>query len=896
MDTRRAGRFGGVLLRFCLAALPAEFRAEYGDDLRGTVERRIGDGHRRGRLRGTLVLLAECADLLASAVRLRSGSRFGAGTGRGAARAVVGGVMQDVRYGLRSLRRRPGFSLVAVVTLALGIAATTTVFSAVNGVLLTSLPFEDPDHLVRPYDLLRLGDGERRVNVTQRNFAAWRDRATRSFTSMGAARYNTFAITSGDEPIRVIGVRVTHDFLPTLGVEPILGRAIRPEEARSGAAAPVALVSYGLWQSRWGGREAVLGDVLELNGQPHTIIGVLPAGFSYPYSAEIWTPLALAPDGTEGRSTHSLNVAARLVPGVTLEASQRELAAIAAGLEAEYPDTNRGWTAVVEPVREVVLEGADRKLLAVFLGSLLVLLIAVANVGNLQLARATERQLPLAVRSALGASRWRIVRLLVVEGVLLGALAGGLGILLSAWAAPSLIALSPIPDLGPTFAQVGLDLRVLAFGTALTLVVGVVFTLPAAARAVAGREAAVLRGSRGDPGGRSRPLRSGVVVFEVALSVVLLVGAGAMASGMMTLLDAEPGIRVEGLLKAAITLSTIGYDEDVRRVNAAERIVEEIAALPGVASAALSTKNPVEDGSWGAAVWPVDREPTTDDARMVVNHRAVTPGYFEAMGTPVIRGRSFTPADDADASPVAMVSAATAERFWPGLDPIGQRLRMLDATTADSIITVVGVVGDVEDYGDVEHTWYRPFRQDPREFPPRRLVLFVRTATTPAAVAPLLREAVSRVDARVPVFDIEPLSADLAESRRPVAFLTTLLLILAGVGLVLALGGLYGVLAYAVGMRRHELGVRLALGATPGRVMRSVLTDGLVLAAVGLPFGLVGGLLLARYLRTVLADVQAADPVVLGAVGAAVVAVASLAAYLPARRAGRTNPVDAFRA
>jgi putative ABC transport system permease protein len=807
----------------------------------------------------------------------------------------VSGLFQDLRLAFRRLVRSPGTTLVVLITLALGIGASTTVFAVFNVLVLGPLPFGEPESLIRLRETHATpGQPDRATSVAGYNYHAWRERST-LFSDMAAARFRTLTLAGDGEPERVVGIGATWNKLPLLGAEPVLGRTFRPDEDRPGNPAPVAVISHSLWSRRFGRDPRAVGGEIVINGRPHTIVGVMPLGFRYPYSAEVWVPLGLGPESDEW-TRGNLNISARLASGATFEAAREEMEAIATGLRDERPTLNAGTGVRLIHIRDEVLEGVDAKVRALLLAAIFVLLIASANVASMVLARMQHREREVAVQIALGASRSDIARPILVESLLLAASGGALGLLLAGWVGPPLAAMSPVDDLGPFFQDIGVDLRVVAFALAASLLVTLLFSLPAILRAGRAGADAVLRGTRGTAGGRSESrILDGLVVTEVAIALVLLTGAGLMVKSIRNLQTRDVGIETENLLTFGIAPSISGYQNAQERLAFLDQLLERLRGMPGVEAAAFTNFNPLRDHGWGARIWPEDRPVTSENDQITVNHRAVSAGYFETAGTDFLSGRGFTRADGPNAPGVVVVSASLAERLWPGDEAEGRSIRVGRGTDTGPLLTVVGVVEDVADFGVLQDTWYRPYSQDPSEFTTRILEVFVRTSGRHDGVIDGVRISIQELDPGLPVFNIQPVAEIVRFERRVEAFTTLLLSLFAGVGLLLASVGIYGVLSYAVGRRTRELGVRIAMGARPSEILLHVLRGALLVSGVGLVLGLIAAGVLTRFLGSFLVEVSPLDVEVFVAMTVGALMVTGLAAYLPAWRAMRVDPWEALR-
>jgi len=813
---------------------------------------------------------------------------------------MLASLTSDVRLASRSLVRRPGFTLGVVLVLALGIGASAAMLTVVRHVLLDPLPFPEPDRLVWGWGAWSGGD---RVSVSPPDYLDYRE-ASESFASLAAMNsfVARFTLTGEGPPERVGGAFVSANFLDTLGLEPALGRTFRPEEARDGAE-PVAMIGHGLWLRRFGGDPAIVGRTLRVDGQSREIVGVLPAGLDFPAEAEIWQPIPFGGPETSVRRFHFLRVIGRLAPGVPIEQAQAEVHAIAARLEAAYPDSNDTWTMTLVPLHERLV-GSARLPLTILLGAVsLVLLIACANVATLMLVRAFGRRGELAVRRALGASRRHLLGGLLTESLLLGLAGGALGLV----GAFGLLRLAArlAPDALPRLGQIQPGTDVLAATLAVTAVSVLLFGLAPAWRATrrgfSGGAASAMRGVAADPGFASRG-RGALVVVQVALSTVLLVGALLLLRSYSALQAVDPGFDPSSLVVAEVPLPRYGYDEPARRAALFSWLVERAAALPGIESAAAIDSLPWVDSGGDTRVWREDRPGGVEGSTSMQfpQVRKATPGYFATLGIPRLRGRAFRASDGLDAPPVVVLNESAARRFFdPGEEPLGRRL-VLDLGEPWAA-EVVGVVGDTRIFGPAEGappTVYMSQWQKPSGV----MQLAIRPASgevdgpvSTAALAPALRSLLTELDPELPLAGLERYEDRIAATFAASRLRTGLLAAFAVTALVLAALGLYSVLSFLVGQRTRELGVRMALGAQRRDVLGLVLGRGLTLAGIGLAVGLLATLGLGRLLRGLLFGVDVADPVTL-VVGPAVLAAAALlASLLPARRATRVEPVTALR-
>jgi putative ABC transport system permease protein len=796
-------------------------------------------------------------------------------------------MLHDIRYALRSLLRHRVFALTAILTLGLGIGANTAIFSAVNGVLLRPLPFPHPDRIITIWGHhASIG----RETASLPDFLDWRN--ARSFSGMAAWANAAFTVTGTGEPEVVSGALVTPNYFRVLGAPIPLGRDFRDDEARG--AARVVVLSQGYWQQAYGGRPDVVGRQITLGGVPYTIIGAGARGLALPAQVDLWAPLQI--DTTLGRRNDFLQVIGRLAPGATPQGAQVELATIARRLEAEYPASNAGWGVELIGLQERIV-GEIRPALLVFLGAVaLVLLIACANVANLMLVRVAAREREVTIRAALGASRRRLLRQFLTESVLL-ALAGGiLGLGLAVWGVDALRALEP--GTVPRLQDIRLDGRALAFALVLSIGTGLLFGVVPAIRALGfDLRGGLAEGGRALAGGRAAArTRNALVLAEVALASVLLVGAALLLRSFVGLQRVDPGIAVDGILTARVTLPRSRYDDPARQVAFADALLERARALPGVSSAALGSGAPVDDALtyWAFAMAGVE-QPPPEVVQDAVVYRA-SPEYFPTFGLPLIRGRLFQAGDRADQTLVAIVSQGLAQRYWPGRDPIGSRITFGDpADSTSDWLTVVGVVGDVRQDGAVSPAYpqiYVPFAQ----LSNRSIVVALRTGRAPLALVAPLKQVLAGVDPNLALSQVSTMEQRVAGTLARPRVNALLLAAFAATALVLAALGIYGVIAYSVVQRTRELGIRVALGASADVVLGMVMRQGLSPVLIGLAIGLGVAAVGSRVLRSLLYGVTATDPATYVAVAAFLAAVAVAASYVPARRAARSDPVKALRA
>jgi putative ABC transport system permease protein len=803
----------------------------------------------------------------------------------------------DLRYGFRMLWKKPGFTVMAVLALSLGIGANTAIFSVVNAVLLRPLPYAQSDRLA----LIWTASQESKVQEGSSSYpdvADWQA-ANQAFEGIAAFRTNGFTLTGAGEPERIDAARVSASFFSLLGVNPVLGRDFRSEEEKPGGE-HVVILSHGLWQRRFGSDPKIVGQTLTLSGQSFTVIGVLPADFSFPIGlnkAEMWATIALEGDNLHERGARSTQVLARLKPGVTLEQAQGELDRIAQHLATQYPDTNATRSPYLVALQEQLV-GKIRPALWILLGAVgFVLLIGCSNVANLLLARAASRQKEIAIRLALGASRWRVVRQLLTESLLLALMACIAGLLLATWGIDLLVALSPnnLPNLN----EIHLDGRVLAFTLLVSLATGLIFGLAPALKATKPKLIETLKeGSRGATAGLGRQrLRGLLVVTEMALALVLLISAGLLIKSFWRLTSVNPGFDPENVLSLRLSLPQIKYKEDYQRVAFVQQVLDRIKALPGVKSAAFVTPAPFSGNNLSSNFSIAGRPTPPPDKEPLAWLRGATPDYFRTMNIPLIRGRQFTEQDQKGGTGVVIINEAMAREYWPNQDPIGQRLVKVGVGVDDNEPTeweIIGVVGDVKHLRldvDPKPEMYMPHRQQAWNWGH----FVVRTTADPAALANTIRQQVLAVDPDQAVSNVEPLTKSIAGTVAQPRFYMLLLVIFAGVGLTLTVIGIYGVISYSVTERTHEIGIRMALGAQAADILRMVVGEGMTYALGGIVIGLAGAFVVTRLLASLLYGISASDPLTFVGVSALAMFIALLACYIPARRSTRVDPMIALR-
>jgi len=796
-------------------------------------------------------------------------------------------MLQDLKYAIRGIVKRPAFAALIVATLALGIGANTAMFSIVNSVLFRPLPYERPDELVYMYGAFRQGN---QAMVSPPDYLDYRDRNS-VFSSLAARTvFGTAVITGSTEPERVASSIASANFFTTLGVKPYRGRVFLPEEEQGDHA--VAILSFGLWQRRYAGDVRIIGKTIPIDGRPHTVIGIMPPVLDRTMDVQIWRPIPFRTNEMSVRRFHFLRLVGRLKPGVTIAQAQRHMDGIARDLAAQYPE-NESWRLSLVPYRDVVIGGVGPVLL-VLLGAVgVVLLIACGNVASLLLARASARSGEMAVRTALGAGRSRLVRQLLTESLLLGVAAGVAGLVLGHYL---LVAVRAVGDgMLPRLAEVEIDGTVLAFTFGVSLLTSLVFGAAPALHAARTDLAAMMKSL-----GKSSATRTGVstrdvlVVAQVALSVVLLVGAGLLVRSLWRLQDVKTGFDPSGLVAGSVSLPPTKYTNRDAEVRFWDQLFERVRAIPGVESVAATTLFPLRGG--GDTYFYIDgRPPATDADKMNATVSSVTEDYFTTMRIPLISGRVFNASDRAGAG-VMIVSDALARRLFPGASALGKRL-VVDFGKP-FVGEIVGVVGDVRIYGqanDAPEVMYFASRQPNAGWGMGFGNLATRVRGDPEAVASQLRAAVRALDPDVPLSAIQSVESILYDSVAAPRFRTQLLVGFAAVALILAVVGLYGMLAYSVTQRSREMGIRLALGARPTAVFRMVIRQGMALVVVGIVLGVAGAFAATRLLAAQLFTVRATDPMVFGCV-AITLAVAGLAACIvPARRATKADPISALR-
>ncbi len=803
-------------------------------------------------------------------------------------------LLQDLRYAFRLLAKSPGFTLIAVLTLALGIGANTAIFTVVNAVLLRPLGFRDPARLV----LVAEKSSYATISTSYQNYMDWRDQS-HSFESLEATRGTTITLTGAGEPERLNARMATAPLFSLLGVNAILGRTFLAEEDRAGGA-PVVVLGYGLWQRRFGGSREILGKSITLDSQPYTVIGVLPSGFELLQPADVFLPFhPWAKTLPDDRNWHpGIFVIGRLKEGISREQGRTEMVAITKRLEEQYPIYNTGTSADVVGLQEQLVKNVRPALLLLLGAVAAVLLIACVNVANLLLARAAARGREVAIRTSMGATRWRVTRQLITESVLLSVAGGALG-LFFAWAS-----LGPLLKLSastlPAVFAVNLDRSVLFFTIVVSLFTGLLFGIvPALRTGKLDLRETLNEGSRGSTAGPGHHrIRGALVAAEIAMAMLLLVGAGLLLRSFSHMQENPPGFQADHLLVADLPLSLSAYSKPEQRFEFFDRLVERAKSLPGVRSAGAASFLPVSGGG-GLLHFNINgRPPKSPHDYTATGYRTITPNYFETLGMPLVQGRFFTAADTEKAPAVVVINAAMARTYFPGENPLGKRLQV-GATPESDVpwMEVVGVVGDVRQGLDLDPKaeMYLPYRQADAVLPVFQLSIVLRTATDPMLQASALRSALAEIDPNQPLVRVRTMEENMAATVAQPRFRTWLIGIFAALALVLAGVGVYGVMSYTVTQRTSEIGIRVTLGAQPEDVFRIVVGEGLRLALVGVGVGILAALVLTRLLQSFLYGVSAYDPLTFGGVALILTLVAVAASFFPARRATHVDPMVALR-
>ena len=803
----------------------------------------------------------------------------------------MGNLLQDIRYGARVLAKHKGFTAVAVLTLALGVGANTAIFSVVNAVLLRPLPFEQPEQLVRVF-----GTSASRNNFSRPhsylNFSDLRAE-NQALAALAAYTASTAALSGVDTPEQITGVVASGDIFRVLLTKPLMGRLLAPEDEQPGGA-PVVVISHGLWQRRFGGDPQIVGRVIKLDGHDREIVGVTPEDFRFEFvtgATDFWFPIDPQASGYQQRGAIFLEAIGRLKPGISIEQANADLNVVAARLEQQYHDSNAGVGVRLVPAQEELV-GNLRPTLLVLLGAVgFVLLIACANVANLTLARAVGRHRELAVRAALGAGRGRIIRQLLTESLLLAIAGGLLGLLFALLGVKLLSAF--VPENVPRFGETSIDLTVLGFTLGASLLTGLLFGIaPALQSSKLDLNEALKEGGRTGTDGHGRKrVRSALVISEVALSLILLVGAGLLIKSFMKLSNTDPGFNPDHTLTGSISLVTVRYDTKEKIIDFYRRLIERVRALPGVRSVGAVTPLPLSDNNTSFSFAVVGQPPPPPGERLSASTRVVTPDYFVAQGIPLRQGRFFNEQDKAGGPGVVIVNEAFAHRYLPGEEPLGKRLRLgINRTEGE----IVGVVGDIRGASLAQPGAPEYYIPEPAvAFGDMTLV--VRTANDPASLVPTLRQAVAEMDQDQMFYDVRTMDTVIARSVARQRFSMILVGVFAVLAVLLAAAGIFSVMSSLVAQRTHEIGVRMALGAQPRDILSMVVRHGMALTLAGVALGLAASFALTWLMSSLLYEVSAKDPVIYGGISALLATVAFAACYFPARRATKVSPLIALK-
>jgi putative ABC transport system permease protein len=801
---------------------------------------------------------------------------------------------KDLRYAVRMMLRQPGFTVVAILTLGLGIGANSAIFSVVNAVLLKPLPYPEPEQLVMLWESkTEAGMGARfKGTVSFPNFKDWREQND-SFRDLAAYQQAGYSLPGKDAPERVTGTMVSPNFFDVIGVRPQTGRAFSEAEKEPGASRVVVL-SDALWRRNFGGDAGLIGRQITLSGEAYTVIGVMPQGFQFPSrSTQLWTPLDLTPDQLTNRDNHWLMVLGRLKPAATLEQAQAGMSTIASRIEQQYPDIQTGRDIQLVPLQEELVQFV-RPALLVLLGAVgFVLLIACTNVANLLLARSAARRREIAIRTALGAGRWRLIRQFLTESVLLFILGGTLGLLISKWGMDFLV--NWASGFMPRAGEVRLDARVVGFTLLLSFLTGVIFGLaPAIQSSKTDVQSALKEGGNSGQSQRRNWIRSGLVIAEIAAALVLLVGAGLLIKSFNRLLTTDTGVKAENVITMGLTLPQSLYSTQQSRTLFYQQVLERVASTAGVESAGVVNLLPIQNSGYNGKIWIEAEAVPQPGSEPIAEYRATSPDYFRALGIPLVEGRFFNQQDRERAVPVAIVNQTFVKRYLRGRDPLGSRIRKEETEW----LMVVGVVGDVRQSGLTQNIMpevYTPYAQPESGTLTQGMTLVVRATGDSAETVANVRRAVLQVDPAQPVHNVQTMQEVIYRSVSDRRLTMMLLTIFAGVALFLAMIGIYSVMSYVVTQNTREIGIRMALGAQGRDVLKLVVGQGLMLTIVGIALGLAASLALTRLIKSLLFGVTATDPLTFTCVSLFLILVAVLACYIPARRATRVDPMVALR-
>ena len=814
---------------------------------------------------------------------------------------------QDIRYGARMLVKNPGVTIIVIIALALGIGANTAIFSVVNAVLLRPMPYDESERLVFLNEKSPVLD---EMSISYPNFLDWREH-NQTFEKMGVHNRASYNLTGAGEAERIVTGQVSADLFSVLRVNALHGRVFTNDEDKPGGT-PVVVLSYALWQRRFGGQMSVLDQPITLNGKSYTVIGIMPESYAYPSRAEMWVPVGQLSDQAswKQRGNHpGLYGVARLKPGVTFEQADADMNNVGANLEKQYPDSNTATRPRLRPMLDVFVSDVRQALWVIFGAVGFVLLIACANIANLLLARATARRKEMAIRTAVGASRWRIARQLLTESVLLSLTGGVLGLLLAHWGVKLILFVSP--DAIPRSREIGLDWTVLAFTLGVSFLTGILFGLiPAIQAGEVDVHETLKESGRGNSG--RQWLRSSLVVVEVATTLVLLIGAGLMIRSFYLLQKVNPGFSHEQLTSFSISLPQKKYANDEARQSFYNQLLENTRSLPGVESVAAASGLPLGNNGWQTSFVIDGQEPPPREQTPLMEACLVTPDYFKAMNIPVLRGRVFTDRDDRshlagrDLSKLnenqraamglnkIVIDEDFAKKYWPNEDAVGKRVRLGREADAQ-VLEVLGVVGRVKmeslNQNSDRVQGYFAYNQ----MPASGMTVIIKGASDPNLLISSVRGVVKSIDQDQPIYSPRTMDEIRAESVAPERLNLTLLSLFAGIALVLAIVGIYGVMSYSVTQRTHEIGIRMAIGARPLDVFKMIIGNGMKLALLGVAIGLAGAFVLTRFMATMLFGVAPTDAMTFGGISVLLITVALLACYLPGRRATKVEPTISLR-
>ena len=803
---------------------------------------------------------------------------------------------QDIKYGCRMLVKSPGFTAIAVIALALGIGSNTAIFSIADAFLLKPVNIPDPEHLVIAGEIAPQ-QTEGLNSVSPANFADWKQQV-KSFESMGTFQWDEVSLTGVGLPEKVQGFQVSSNFFTLCNVQPIAGRVLLPEEEQPGHDGVVVL-SQRLWERRFGADMNLIGRDIHLDGRPYTVVGIMPRKFDFPITAELWIPMALKPEEWNDRKSHFFFVLGKLKPGVTLGMANAEVRGIAQRLATTYATTNRGWGAGVQNIRIYELGEDTRNYTYLLMGAVgFLLLIVCANVANLQFVRSASRQKEMAIRAALGGSRWRVVRQLLTESVISAMGGAALGLLFAYWSIRMVLRYMP-PEIAkylPGWYDIRLDGRALLFTVIAAAVAGVLAgVLPALQSSRVNVNETLKEGGRSSSGSRGRHLlRDFLVVAQVFFAVVLLICAGLLAHGFRSLLDLGNGFQPESLLTMRVDLPATRYAGPQQWRQFFDQALERLSALPGVQTAAETSWVPYGDGG-GRNQFLIEGKPWHDPSEIpTADSLVVSSSYLQMMHIPLIRGRAFNDADGTNTERVCVISQSLASAFFPNEDPLGHQIKITTDNSPNPWMRIVGIVGNVKmDWTNRRPTYafYRPYKQLPRDYGS----FVLRTSGDPMALASASGAAIAAVDGDIPVIEIMPMSKVISNSVLGLAYVSTMMGVVGAMALLLAAVGVYGVMAFTVTERTHEIGIRMALGAQRDQVLRLIVGGGLLLAAIGLAIGLPAGLAASYLLASLFYGVGLGDPVTYVGVSLALLSVSVAACWIPARRATRVDPIVALR-